>query len=245
MGQTKERAVRHTVFFDLDGTLLPLDMDPFFGAYMDEMRKSGALDVIHRDRGEEIFSKAIYAMLGNNGAARNKDVFFATIEALSGVSENDIMPYFDSFYQDRFFRTKEHTRTEKRVRKTVDVLKQKGYRLVLATNPLFPPVATDQRIAWAGLLPGDFEYVSYYDNSSYCKPSPEYYNEILDALGLCAKACYIVGNDVKEDMSAIALGFEGFLVLDHVIGDPERIPQECKKGDYSALLDFAKSLPPI
>ncbi len=236
--------MRHTVFFDLDGTLLPLDMEPFFGAYMDEMRQSGALRIIHSGRGEEIFSKAIYAMLGNDGAVRNKDVFFATIKEMSGVGETELMPHFDRFYQDRFIRAKKHTRTEKRVRQTVDILKQKGYRLVLATNPLFPPVATNQRVAWAGLSPDDFEYISYYDNSSYCKPSPKYYHEILDALQLRADECYIVGNDTKEDMSAMALGFEGFLVLDHVIGDPERIP-ECKKGDYSALLDFVGSLPPI
>ena len=94
------------------------------------------------------------------------------------------------------------------MRQTVDILKQKGYRLVLATNPLFPPVATNQRVAWAGLSPHDFEYISYYDNSSYCKPSPKYYHEILDALQLRADECYIVGNDTKEDMSAMALGFE-------------------------------------
>ena len=236
--------MRHTVFFDLDGTLLPLEMEPFFHAYMAEMRKSGALEIIDVYKGEEVLGKAIYAMLDNDGAVYNKDVFFAAIAQMSGTAMDEVMPHFDRFYQDGFVKTKAHTRTEKRVRQVIDTLKDKGYRLVLATNPVFPPVATQQRIAWAGLAPDDFEYISYYDNSHYCKPKPQYYEEILGKIGVSADRCYIVGNDVRDDMSALSLGFEGFLVLDHVIGDPERIPQ-CKQGDYSALLDFAKSLPPL
>ena len=87
-------------------------------------------------------------------------------------------------------------------------------------------------------------HISYYDNSRYCKPSPGYFTEILDKLGLSAEQCYMVGNDVKDDMSAIALGFEGFLLTDHLIGDKGKVIK-CKKGDYSELLKLVKSLPRI
>ena len=155
-----------------------------------------------------------------------------------------LMPYIERFYKNEFKKLRQHTRASVRVKKVVDALKRKGYRLVLATNPLFPRIATNQRIEWAGLSPEDFEYVSYYDNSHYCKPRPEYFTEVLAALGLTAQECYIVGNDVRDDMSALPLGFEGFLVLDHVIGDIGKV-QECKKGNYSDLLKFAESLPQI
>ena len=236
--------MRHTVFFDLDGTLLPLDMEPFSIAYMAEIKKSGALDAIHKEKGEEIFGYALYAMLSNDGTVRNKDVFFAEISRMSGVMEDELLPWFDRFYQDGFKRVRTHTRTETRVRAVIDTLKEKGYRLVLATNPVFPSIATDQRIAWAGLAPDDFEHITYYDNAHWCKPNPQYYQEILDHIGVCADECYMVGNDTTDDMSALALGFEGFLVIDHLIGDPERIPA-CMQGDYSALLGFAKNLPPL
>ena len=236
--------MRHTVFFDLDGTLLPLETESFFRAYMTEIKRSGALDRIDKHKGEEVFGKAVYAMLGNNGMVHNKEVFFTAIAQMSGTLEHEIMPHFDRFYEDGFIKTKVHTRADRRVRQAVDTLKDKGYCLVLATNPVFPPVATNQRIAWAGLETDDFDYISYYDNSHYCKPNPQYYKEILGKIGTSADKCYIVGNDVTDDMSALSLGFEGFLVLDHVIGDPERIPQ-CKQGDYSALLGFAKSLPAV
>jgi len=31
-----------------------------------------------------------------------------------------------------------------------------GFRVALATNPIFPAIATEKRIRWAGLTPEDF-----------------------------------------------------------------------------------------
>ena len=233
--------MRKAVFFDLDGTLLPLDMHRFSRIYYKMIKRAGFFDRISKDKGEDIFKKAIYAMFANDGRALNRDVFFETIEKLSGVSGQALLPYMESFYRNEYKKVKRCTRTDKRAVETVMELKRKGLRLILATNPVFPEIATDQRIAWASLSPSDFEYISYYDNSSYFKPNPKYYQDILDKTGLLASECYIVGNDVTEDMSATALGFKGFLVLDHVIGDMERAP-ECEQGNYSDLLDFARSL---
>jgi FMN phosphatase YigB (HAD superfamily) len=183
-------------------------------------------------------------MLKNDGRALNSDVFYGTIKNMSGLGADKLLPHMEAFYSNQFKRVRACTRAERKIALVIDELKQKGYRLIIATNPLFPRIATDQRIAWAGLSPDDFEYVSYYDNSSWCKPSLGFYTEILEKLSLDASECYIIGNDVVEDMSAVALGFKGFLVLDHVIGDIERAP-ECDRGNYSELLDFARSLPAL
>jgi HAD superfamily hydrolase (TIGR01549 family) len=236
--------VRKAVFFDLDGTLLPLDMDEYLAQYYRAIKKSGFYDRISAENGADIFESAVIAMLRNDGSRRNIDVFFSTIERMSGKSAGYLTPYMDKFYDNEFRQVKSCTRTEQRAVEAVRVLKRKGYRLILATNPVFPKIATDQRIAWAGLASGDFEYVSYYDNSGFCKPNPEYFFEILRKCSLDASECYFVGNDVTEDMGAVALGFEGFLVLDHAVGDIERAPV-CERGDYSGLVDFARSLPAL
>jgi FMN phosphatase YigB (HAD superfamily) len=233
--------MRKAVFFDLDGTLLPIDSSDFMKHYFKSIRKTILFSIISEENGEEIFGKAILKMVQNDGSKLNKDVFFDTIKELSGASAEMLLPYFDSFYHNEFRGLKKCTGVDKRVLKTVDILKDKGYRLILATNPVFPRIATDQRIKWAGFDPGDFEYISYYDNSRYCKPNPEYYREILIKTGLSAKECYMIGNDAGEDMSAVNLGFKGFLVLDHVMGDIEGAP-ECEQGDYSDLLEFARNL---
>lgn len=236
--------MRHTFFFDLDGTLLPLDMDKFGEVFYDSAKKCGFFDLICEEKGKEIFEKAVYTMMRNDGSVKNEEVFFHTIEELSGVRRERLEPVFVDFYTNEFKQMKQCTRTDERVVEAIQILQDKGYRLVLATNPLFPPIGTNQRIEWAGLRPDDFEYVTYYNNSSYCKPNPKYYMEILDHVGLTANDCYIVGNDVRDDMSAVALGFKGYLVLDHLIGDLENVPT-CEQGDYSDLLDFVKSLPQV
>lgn len=232
--------MRHTIFFDLDGTLLPLDMDAFFEEYHKRAHQSGVFDLVDRDT----FGKAVYAMLENDGSNTNEACFFRALSDMTDADPADVESAFNHFYENGFGKLRAHTRMEEKIAHTIKIVQQKGYRLVLATQPLFPRIATNQRIAWAGLCPNDFEYISYYDNSCYCKPNPKYFAHILDHVGAAADECYMIGNDVKDDMSAIALGFEGFLVLDHAVGDIGKVPI-CKKGDYSDLLSFAESLPQI
>lgn len=244
MGEEAQGRVRKVVFFDLDGTLLPLNMEEFIAEYNAAIKESGFYERISEEEGERFFGKAIRAMLKNDGSKLNSEVFYETIESLSGKTGQYLMPYADDFYNNGFRRVKKCSHMEKKVTLVINELKNKNYRLVISTNPLFPKSANDQRISWAGLDVKDFEYVSYYDNSSYCKPKSGYYIEILSKLGLKASECYIVGNDVIEDMSAVELGFSGFLVTDNMIGEIERAPK-CETGDYSELLRYAESLPAL
>lgn len=232
--------MRHTIFFDLDGTLLPLDMEAFLEGYHVRAHQSGVFDLIDKD----VFGKAVFAMLGNDGSKTNEACFYEALSRMADVDPVEVEAAFNHFYENGFGKLKQHTRTEEKIAQVIRLVQQKGYRLILATQPLFPRIATNQRIAWAGLSPDNFEYISYYDNSCYCKPNPKYFEHILDHIGATADDCYMVGNDVKDDMSAIGFGFEGFLVLDHVVGDIGKVPI-CKKGDYSDLLSFAESLPQI
>ena len=236
--------MRKAVFFDLDGTLLPLDMELFSRLYFAAVEDSGLMEHIHPTEGRAIFGEGIYAMLGNDGRRSNADVFFEIALRRSALSRPGFEALMDGFYRGGYRHMRQSTHRDARVPQIVSALKGKGYRLILSTQPVFPPIATNQRVEWAGLSPQDFEYISYYDNSNWCKPNLGYYREILQKTGLGAQECYIVGNDVREDMCAVALGFEGFLLTEQLIGNLEDAP-ECQKGDYSALAGFAKDLPPI
>ena len=77
--------MRHTFFFDLDGTLLPLDMDTFTRVYFDGVNKSGVFDQIDTKQGREIFGSAVAAMMGNDGSRTNEEAFFGEIERRSGA----------------------------------------------------------------------------------------------------------------------------------------------------------------
>ena len=120
------------------------------------------------------------------------------------------------------------------------MLKAEGIRVALATNPIFPAVATESRIRWAGLSPEDFELYTTYENIGYCKPNLDYYREILRRLNLTAEDCMMVGNDVCEDMVAAQLGMEAFLLTDCVI-NPEGVPVELwPHGGFATLQDYLK-----
>ena len=132
-------------------------------------------------------------------------------------------PLFEEFYAVDFQKAKAICGFTEEAEKTVSLLKAAGVRVILATNPIFPAVATESRIRWAGLSPEDFELYTTYENSSFCKPNPAYYGEILQRLDLRGEDCLMVGNDVREDMAAEMLGMETFLLTDCLI-NTENVP---------------------
>ena len=160
--------MKKAVFFDLTGRL-PLDMDKFMAAFMKVVVESGFFEKISAEAGEDIFWRALLAMLDNDGRAEPRRVFRSDRGGIRRRPRRTDRPY-GSVLPGRVLRLQHVTRADKHVKRTVEVLKDKGYRLILATNPLFPPVATNTRVRWAGLKPEDFEYITYYDNSHYCKP---------------------------------------------------------------------------
>lgn len=72
-------------------------------------------------------------------------------------------------------------------------------------------------MAWVNLAPEDFGLVTWYDNSTFCKPRSEStYQEILGKIGAAPEECIMVGNSVSEDMSAGTLGMDVFLANEFV-----------------------------
>ena len=230
------------ILFDLDGTLLPMDQDTFLKAYFGLLTRK--LATLGYD--PEKLVKAIYAgtgaMIQNDGSARNEEVFWKTFCGIFGEQARADEPHFEDFYHNEFQQVKDACGFDARAGALIKRLKEKGYRLVLATNPLFPAVATKSRIAWAGLDEQDFEWVTTYDNASFCKPNVKYYEEILSKLGLKPDSCLMVGNDVGEDMIAGKLGMKTFLLSDCLIN---RVGEDIEKyphGSFEALESYIEAL---
>ena len=118
------------------------------------------------------------------------------------------------------------------------MLKDAGVRVALATNPLFPAVATESRIRWAGLEPEDFELFTTYENIGFCKPNLDYYREILRRMDLAPEDCLMVGNDVGEDMVAERLGMRVFLLTDCMINKDSADINAWPHGGFAALTEY-------
>jgi HAD superfamily hydrolase (TIGR01549 family) len=145
---------------------------------------------------------------------------------------------FENFYINDFPLVKNSCGFDKRANEVIKFLKSKGYRLILATNPIFPRIATEQRIKWAGLDINDFEFVTTYENSSFSKPNLKYYLEILEKNDCKVENCLMVGNDVAEDMIINKLGVDVFLLTRDLINKNNEDINNYPNGNYDDLLEY-------
>ena len=231
-----------TVFFDLDGTLLPMDQEKFIEAYIGGMTRKMA---VHGYDPRKL-AKAIWtgtgAMTQNNGQSPNEEIFWQTFNTVYGKDCRIDEPLFTEFYRNEFQLVANSCGFDQRAGGVIELLKEKGIRRVLATNPLFPAIATQSRVRWAGLLPEDFEIITTYENSSFCKPNPDYYREILGKLNLKPEECLMVGNDTAEDTAAEQAGIRVFLLTDCLINRHNTDISHYPQGNFDDLLDYLRML---
>ena len=114
--------------------------------------------------------------------------------------------------------------------------------MILATNPIFPRAATENRIRWAGLDPADFLLYTTYENSRYCKPNPKYFEEVLRETGRRPEECVMIGNDASEDTAAAALGIAVFLLTDCLINRQGADLSAYPQGGFPELKEYLARL---
>ena len=226
------------VLFDLDGTLLPMDQDIFVKAYFKGLATKLAPLGYDPDKLIQGVWAGTEAMIRNNGDRTNEETFWDVFAGLMGATVREDEAHFDAYYKEEFQKVKDVCGFAPEAATVVRQLQERGIRVVLATNPIFPAIATQSRIRWAGLTPEDFELYTTYENSSYCKPNPAYYKEILNQLGLAAEECIMVGNDVGDDMVAEHLGMQVFLLTDCLINKSETDISKYPNGGFKELMDY-------
>lgn len=202
------------VMFDLDGTLLPMDMDEFTGGYFKLLAKKAMPFGYEPESLIKVIWQGVASMVKNDGSCLNEEAFWKAFREAYGQEKMKDKHIFDEFYAVEFNQAKIFCGFNPLAAETVRKIKEDGYRVGLATNPLFPSIATENRIKWTGLTPDEFEFYTTYENIGYCKPNPQYYTELLHRLNLKPEDCLMVGNDVEEDVIAGELGMKVFLITD-------------------------------
>ena len=194
----------------------------------------------------EILIKGVWkgteAMVKNDGSRTNLQVFWESCSKICGTEILTHISEFDDFYNKEFLEVQKSCGYNPLAPETVKVLKQKGYRLFAATNPLFPTVGTNNRLKWAGVNPSDFEIVTSYENSSYCKPNTEYYREILSSINCEPENALMVGNDVSEDMVAGKIGMKVFLLTDNLINKNNEDINKYPHGGFDELKKYIEKM---
>jgi len=231
-----------TVLFDLDGTLLPMDQEVFIKDYFGRLAKKLSPYGYEPKKLIEAVWTGTKAMVKNTGMKTNEAAFWEAFDKYFGYPASKDASVHQDFYHNEFNEVKDVCGFDPMAAQIVDRLKGKNIRVVLATNPLFPSVATENRIRWAGLDPEDFEYFTTFENSHYCKPNLDYYREIMDKLYLKPEKCLMVGNDTQEDMVAEQLGMKVFLLTDCLINKAGEDISQYPHGSFTQLDAYLKEL---
>ena len=227
------------IMFDMDGTLLPMDIDEFTKGYFGLLCKKMVPNGYDKDELIKAVWTGTAAMVANDGSKSNEEAFWPVFAAALGreLTEED-KALFEEFYANEFDGARDFCGYDKDADEMVRKLKSAGYRVCVATNPIFPEVAMRKRLSWAGLDPDGFELITSFEHSSYCKPNPLYYTEIINRLGLEPSECLMVGNDATEDLAALKAGIDVFILTNHLLNRNNVDISAYPQGGYRELDAF-------
>ncbi|HLE27955.1 MAG TPA: DinB family protein [Anaerolineales bacterium] len=236
------------LLFDLDDTLLGNDLGIFVPAYFDRLTRHFAADV----RPEQFIAELLTgtrAMLANADPARVLDSVFADrFYPALGWEAEAWRPRIETFYRTGFTELRGLTARLPAARAVMEWAFAQGYQVVIATTPLFPLSAIQERLRWAGI--DDFPYarITSYENSHFAKPHPEYFAEILAHLGRRTEEVLVVGNDWSDDIvPAAELGVAQFWIAPPGSAVPDVSRTRLHPtgiGDLDTFLEWAQTALP-
>ncbi len=230
-----------TIFFDLDGTLLDLSDADFEKIYIKEASEF-FLDVFSFEEFVQHLWKGTEAMLNNTQPRPVVDAFFQYFAPVAGLSEEEAKTRFIRFYETTFDRLKEVSFPVPGGRELIQELKDAGYKLILATQPVFYKVATEKRIKWANLDRKDFLHYSHAENSFFCKPYPQYFQSLLEISRSRPENTLMVGNDLLFDTASKRLGIRSWLTDTHITNsDHPKAIEPDYRGSLQELHKFLLS----
>ncbi len=233
---------KNTFLFDLDGTLLNIDIDRFLEYYFDSLSREFSDLCENREEFIRILMESTRKMIENDGKKSNQKVFMDDFLAKITVDDPEkLKNRFNHFYQNRFPKLQKYFNFDSSISADlIKYLKEKDFKLVLATNPLFPKKAVVERLNWAGLGEDDFNFITSYENMSFAKPNPDYYQEILDKINQAPEDCLMIGNDMEEDTPAADVGIKTVIVNDNLIESEANEHKVEWKGSLEELAEIIK-----
>ncbi|MDM8270638.1 HAD family hydrolase [Thermophilibacter provencensis] len=197
------------VLFDMDDTLLRLNLTAFIARYV-----AGASSILARAARTTTMSLGAAYVRGflamddqdRTDSLTNEQVFNQVIYDQTGIPLDDpvihdLMDYYESEIVPGFSGGLVAARPVEGAREAIGAVHDAGLICALATNPTFSLACDRARMGWAGVSEDDFALVSTFSNSTRSKPSAQYYQEFANALGVRLEECLMVGNDATRDFA--------------------------------------------
>ncbi len=228
------------LLLDLDDTLLGNHVDTFMKGYFSRLSAyAGAL--FDESAFLPHLIQATRAMIQDtNPQLTNAGAFWRAFEGLTGGRRDELEPFFMKFYETQFEQLRPMTVVRPAALALIQAAFDRDLAVVIATNPLFPRIAIEQRLAWAGIPVGDFDYalVTHYENMHAAKPQPEYYREILAVVGCAPEQALMVGDDWENDIApAAAVGLHTYWIAPADAALPQELAIQ-GRGSLDELLEL-------
>jgi len=226
------------VLFDLDGTLIEVDMQRFVPAYLRRLaaRLAGCADP---RRVMRTLQAAVMTMLdGTAGECSLQELLRTTLAEQLQLAWPDYQAGLAVFCREDLEELRPLVAPHPLARPLVEACLARGWRVVLATNPIFPRAVIEARLAWGGLADLPFQPVTSYESSRHCKPHAGFFTDLLTELNLAPQACLMVGNDTFHDLAAGRAGLPTCLLTTWRIDRPGLALSADWEGPHHALLEL-------
>jgi len=201
------------ILLDLDNTLIANPDHLFAPAYL------GLAEEFFEERWRfsgysQVLVNTMREMMGHRDMLRsNIQVALDVIKNETERSQSEIWQTTRDFYHESYPSLKSCVTQVEGGAELIAILKAQDYKVIIATNPVYPAEAIRQRLIWAGLN-DDFSYyalVTHSENMHFTKPSSAYYAEILGRVGVEPDEVVMVGDSIRNDIiPAAALGLHSY-----------------------------------
>jgi FMN phosphatase YigB (HAD superfamily) len=242
------------ILLDLDNTMVLYDEPAYYERYFVILSQHFS-DMFTPEQFIKRVIHATMALIENNGEVNNSHYFIERFTGTDDQRKDQIWQRFMHFYETEYQGIEIEVRIPDGLHDSLARWRQDGLKLVVASNPVFPIIALEKRMAWAGIDKFSFDLATHIENMSYVKPRLEYYLQISEMIGEASGDCLMVGNDPVNDMAAKAAGMKTFLtteagVIDYTsvtLGEeqrrrPQPIPPPDFSGPFAAVASAVQQL---
>lgn len=209
------------VLFDLDNTLLKNPTQAFVSGYVDRINEffGARWNIAPGDS----LRQGVQMMMNSPRLIwqSNLEMYWDCMRPMWPYTTEELLAAFDEFYATEYDKLKEITEPARDGALVIDRVRGAGYKVIIATNPVYPVEAIRRRLEWAG-LPGNlshYDFVTTADNMHFTKPHPAYYAEILARAGLEPDEAVMVGDEPRYDIEAAsAIGLHTYHLTWETLG---------------------------
>jgi len=231
------------LLLDLDDTLIDTNLDSFLPAYFKKLAGFMA-NRVPPQQFVQALMRSTQIMYDSKRADRSlEQVFSDHFYPALGFEQNELADALNQFYDEVFPTLSLLTAQRPEAIELVDWAFSKGWKVSIATDPLFPRKAILHRLRWAGLAPEKYPFslVSDFHHFHFAKKSLAFYPEFLARLEWQDEPVLMVGDSLERDiMPSQQVGLPVFWLKPKEFACHDGLPQ----GGFSELRNFLETADP-